>query len=265
VSHVQLVVPEVRGRRRALLVALALVVACAIAALVSVTSSGEGTPAVTAAHAPAAAPRPEVPEAVATPQKQDPAATHPKARPHVVQTLAPGQAPPDAAAVGKSAPPSDAEVRAELSQFRQHLANVGDAPRGEVPMVRSDGTAVAPLDAPSVVAQVIAAGNEIATTPYKWGGGHGAWRDSGYDCSGSVSFALAGAGLLNTPLDSTRFMHYGEPGPGRWITIYANSGHAFMVVAGLRFDTSGATGGTRWQPANGRSYAGFAVRHPPGL
>jgi hypothetical protein len=131
--------------------------------------------------------------------------------------------------------------------------------------VNADGTAVAPLDAPAVVAQVIAAGNEIATKPYKWGGGHGAWRDSGYDCSGSVSFALAGAGLLNRPLDSTRFMKWGAPGQGRWISIYANNGHAFMVVAGLRFDTSGAQGGTRWQPVDGRSYAGFVVRHPPGL
>jgi hypothetical protein len=118
---------------------------------------------------------------------------------------------------------------------------------------------------PDVVAVVIAAGNEIATKPYKWGGGHGAWSDSGYDCSGSVSFALAGAGLLDSPLDSTGFMGWGDAGPGRYISIYANHGHAFMVVAGLRFDTSGAQGGTRWQPAAGRSYGGFVVRHPPGL
>jgi hypothetical protein len=115
------------------------------------------------------------------------------------------------------------------------------------------------------VATVIAAGNEIATKPYKWGGGHGAWKDSGYDCSGSVSFALAGAGLLDSPLTSGGLMRYGKPGPGRWITIYANNGHTFMVVAGLRFDTSGAQGGTRWQPPDGRSYAGFTARHPPGL
>jgi cell wall-associated NlpC family hydrolase len=112
---------------------------------------------------------------------------------------------------------------------------------------------------------VIAAGNEIATKPYKWGGGHGAWKDSGYDCSGSVSFALAGAGLLDRPLDSSGLMRWGAPGPGRYISIYANAGHVFMVVAGLRFDTSGAQGGTRWQPASGRSYNGFTVRHPPGL
>jgi hypothetical protein len=154
-------------------------------------------------------------------------------------------------------------VRSELLAFRQHLAMIG-APRGPIPRVTRDGTAVAPTGAPEVVAAVIAAGNAIATTPYKWGGGHGAWRDTGYDCSGSVSFALAGAGLLDGPLDSTGFMDWGASGPGRWITVYANPGHAFMVVAGLRFDTSGAQGGTRWQPADGRSYAGFVARHPPG-
>jgi cell wall-associated NlpC family hydrolase len=116
-----------------------------------------------------------------------------------------------------------------------------------------------------VVKRVIMAANEIAKFPYKWGGGHGAWRDNGYDCSGSVSFALAGAGLLDRPLTSGLFMNYGEPGRGRWITIYANSGHMFMVVAGLRFDTSGqGRAGTRWQE-EARSTTGLAVRHIPGL
>jgi hypothetical protein len=94
---------------------------------------------------------------------------------------------------------------------------------------------------------------------------HGAWRDTGYDCSGSVSFALAGAGLLDRPLASGAFMRWGGDGAGNWITILANEGHIFMVVAGLRFDTSGrGRAGTRWQEAP-RSTAGFAVRHPPGL
>ena len=167
---------------------------------------------------------------------------------------------------GASAPqaPSDAEVRGELALFRRHLASFSAA-RGPIPEVRSDGTAVAPLQAPSVVASVIAAGNAIATTPYKWGGGHGAWKDTGYDCSGSVSFALAGAGLMSSPLTAAMFMSWGDPGPGRWITIYASGGHVFMVVAGLRFDTSGANGGTRWQSAKARGYGGFVARHPPGL
>ncbi|MEA2404462.1 MAG: hypothetical protein QOE08_1109 [Thermoleophilaceae bacterium] len=190
-----------------------------------------------------------------------------KHRPQVVQALNPGeQAPPDAVTGSgkqRSSPPSDAEVRQELALFRKELAGAG-VKRGARATVLSNGEAVAPIGAPGVVAQVIAAGNAIALTPYKWGGGHGAWDDTGYDCSGSVSFALAGAGLLESPLDSTRFMSYGDAGPGRWITIFANGGHAFMAVAGLRFDTSGARGGTRWQAA-GRSVAGFTMRHPPGL
>jgi cell wall-associated NlpC family hydrolase len=115
-----------------------------------------------------------------------------------------------------------------------------------------------------VVARVIAAANQIATTPYVWGGGHGG-ASGGYDCSGSISYALAAGGLLSSPLDSTGFMSWGEAGPGRRITVYANSGHAFMIVDGRRFDTSALSGGgTRWTSA-GRSTAGFVARHPPGL
>jgi cell wall-associated NlpC family hydrolase len=191
-----------------------------------------------------------------------------KSHPKLVVAVPPGQAPPVQPGSGSTnnvaRAPSDAEVRGELAVFRKHLTGYGVA-RGPVPEVRSNGTAVAPLEAPDVVATVIAAGNAIATTPYKWGGGHGAWKDNGYDCSGSVSFALAGAGLMTSPLVAAQFMHWGAKGQGKWITIYANPGHTFMVVAGLRFDTSGAQGGTRWQPAAGRSYAGFVARHPPGL
>jgi cell wall-associated NlpC family hydrolase len=115
-----------------------------------------------------------------------------------------------------------------------------------------------------VVARVIAAANQIATTPYVWGGGHGG-ASGGYDCSGSISYALAAGGLLSSPLDSTGFMSWGEPGPGQRITVYANSGHAFMIVDGRRFDTSALSGGgTRWTSA-GRSTAGFVARHPPGF
>jgi cell wall-associated NlpC family hydrolase len=162
--------------------------------------------------------------------------------------------------------PTDAQVRSELAAFKRDLRSSPGVPVGQAAAVEPDGTAVAPVDAPAVVAAVIQAGNEIARTPYKWGGGHGAWADTGYDCSGSVSFALAGAGLLTSPLVSTQFEHWGAPGPGRWITIYSNSVHAWMTVAGLRFDTGGLTGprGTRWQPSM-RSTAGFAESHPPGL
>jgi cell wall-associated NlpC family hydrolase len=168
--------------------------------------------------------------------------------------------------------PTDAEVRTELRQaraalasFKKHLNTTAFLQTGPRARVLGDGTAIAPDDAPDVVKRVIMAGNEIAKFPYKWGGGHGAWRDNGYDCSGSVSFALAGAGLLGRPLTSGLFMNYGAPGPGHWITIYASPGHIFMYVAGLRFDTSGqGRAGTRWQE-DSRSTAGFAVRHIPGL
>ena len=129
--------------------------------------------------------------------------------------------------------------------------------------LRADGTAVAPADAPAEIKGVIAAGNRIATKPYVYGGGHGTWIDNGYDCSGSVSFALHGGGLISTQLDSTGFESYGSRGDGRWITIYANAGHAYMVVAGLRFDTSGASP-SRWQ-SDMRSGAGYVVRHPTGF
>jgi hypothetical protein len=115
---------------------------------------------------------------------------------------------------------------------------------------------------PSAVRRVIAAGDRIAAFPYKYGGGHASWTDTGYDCSGSVSYALHGGGLLDSPLDSTQLESYGAPGKGRYITIYANAGHAYMVVAGRRFDTSG--GGNRWH-SDMRSPAGYVVRHPRGL
>jgi len=116
-----------------------------------------------------------------------------------------------------------------------------------------------------VVWRLIAAANRIAHKPYKYGGGHGRYHDTGYDCSGSVSFALHFAGLLRTPLDSSGFMKYGAPGRGRHITIYANPGHAYMVVDGRRFDTSAISEtGSRWTSTH-RSSAGYVVRHPRGL
>jgi cell wall-associated NlpC family hydrolase len=239
----------------------AVAAACAAIAVL-VAGLGGGSENRSAAATPVAA---AVPNAkAADSQLPAPLKSHPK----VAVALPPGQSAPvgpsSSTASGGPVAQSDAEVRKELALFRQHLST-SSAGRGPIPQVRSDGTAVAPFSAPTVVAQVIAAGNAIATTPYKWGGGHGAWKDSGYDCSGSVSFALAGAGLMSSPLTSGGFMSWGDAGPSRWITIYANGGHVFMVVAGLRFDTSGANGGTRWQSVNARSYGGFTVRHPPGL
>jgi cell wall-associated NlpC family hydrolase len=122
-----------------------------------------------------------------------------------------------------------------------------------------------PAQGDDAVARVIAAANQIATTPYVWGGGHGGSASGGYDCSGSLSYALAAAGLVNGSLTSGGFMSWGEPGPGRRITVYANAGHAFMIVDGRRYDTSALSGGgTRWTSAM-RGTAGFVARHPPGL
>ncbi len=128
-----------------------------------------------------------------------------------------------------------------------------------------DGRAVAPLDAPPAVKRVIAAANRIRTKPYVWGGGHGRWWDRGYDCSGAVSYALHGGELLDSPLPSGPMASWGSPGRGRWITVYANAGHAFAVIAGLRWDTSGNTRGTgpRWH-TDMASSRGFVARHPTG-
>jgi Putative peptidoglycan binding domain len=140
-----------------------------------------------------------------------------------------------------------------------------DVPATGEAVVGSDGLAVAPADAPPQVQAIIEAGNRIATKPYKYGGGHGKWEDSGYDCSGSMSYAFHGAGMLDEALDSSGFMSWGEAGKGTWVTIYAKGSHAFMIVAGLRFDTSGRSDqGTRWQ-ADMRSTSGYTVRHPVGL
>jgi cell wall-associated NlpC family hydrolase len=128
------------------------------------------------------------------------------------------------------------------------------------------GIALAPPDAPEAVQKVINAANTIVGRPYIWGGGHASFYSYGYDCSGSVSFALFGGGLIPEPLTSGSLEGWGEAGPGKWITVYANAGHTFMEIAGLRWDTVGDARGTgpRWHLAPNSS-AGFAVRHPPGL
>jgi cell wall-associated NlpC family hydrolase len=135
-----------------------------------------------------------------------------------------------------------------------------------------DGLAVAPRGAPPQVVNAIAAANKIVRKPYRYGGGHGSFNDSGYDCSGSVSYALHGGGLLRSPLDSSSFMHWGAAGKGKWITVYTNPGHAYVYIAGLRLDTgqrikaSGAKPGSgpRWN-YGARSNSGFTARHPSGF
>ncbi|HWF34784.1 MAG TPA: hypothetical protein VG295_05420 [Solirubrobacteraceae bacterium] len=143
-------------------------------------------------------------------------------------------------------------------------AATGNAGVGGI-AVNTGGMVQPPPGAPPAVARVIAAGNAIATLPYIWGGGHGSFQANGYDCSGSVSYALAAAGLVSSPMVSGAFESWGVPGPGRWITVYANAGHVWMQVGGWRFDTVAlATGGTRWAQGGGE-FSGFVVRHPAGL
>lgn len=127
------------------------------------------------------------------------------------------------------------------------------------------GIALAPSSAPERIKGAINAANTIVGRPYVWGGGHGSWYSQGYDCSGAVSFALAGGGFLAGPLASGQLESWGEPGPGRWLTVYASASHAYAVIAGLRWDTVGdATGnGPRWH-LTGAPPDGFVARHPPG-
>lgn len=131
--------------------------------------------------------------------------------------------------------------------------------------IDTSGMVQAPAGAPPQIAEMMAAGNAIAGLPYIWGGGHGSFISPGYDCSGSVSYVLAAAGLLSSPETSGQFESYGDPGPGKWVTIYAAPGHVWMTIAGWRFDTVAlAEDGTRWSRGGGE-YGGFVVRHPPGL
>ena len=215
--------------------------------------------------------RPAVPKQAAALEAEKPATDLPplptEHEAKVVEPVA-GAATPEAAgeAAVEQAPPTDAPkprraASPSVSLSRPTTAGDGVHKATALP----NGIALPPLEAPEAVRQMIEAGNVIARTPYLWGGGHGKWVDKGYDCSGSVSFVLASAGYLEAPLASGPLMSWGKPGPGKWVTIYAHQGHVWMVVAGIRFDTSGASQtGSRWQNEM-RSSAGFVARHPPGL
>lgn len=194
----------------------------------------------------------------------------PKARAKVGEARGPGAEAEGLIETGPDALDSDApspgaatdeEIRRELAALAKASPEGGAETR-----LHPNGEAIPPVGAPEAVQRVVEAGNMIARSPYRWGGGHGRWLDNGYDCSGSVSFALYAGHLLENPMTSGTLMRWGAPGRGRWITVYANPGHVFMVVGGLRFDTSGRRGtrGSRWQPGM-RGTSGYVVRHPPGL
>jgi cell wall-associated NlpC family hydrolase len=155
-----------------------------------------------------------------------------------------------------------------LTQVRSELSASGMSASPDQATLTSDGLAVAPVGAPAAVQEVIAAGNQIAHLPYVWGGGHLRYEDTGYDCSGSLSYVLAAAHLLDETETSGQLESWGQPGPGKWITVFATAGHTFMYVAGLRFDTVAlAETGTRWSAsrADEPDAASFVVRHPAGL
>ena len=244
--------------RRCLVLMLGLLAGC---------GSGAGgqqhaarTPGVTTTPLPAAPSHVfTIPKELPPPEKRA-TSTRPKPKPKPKPSV------PAQPATGNGAP-SDAEIQRELAQ----ALGVGTADVIDQAGLTQSGMATVPPSAPAKVAAIITAANQVARAPYRYGGGHGGvggdenWVDSAYDCSGSVSFALASAGLVSRQLDSTSFMSWGRPGKGKWVTVFANHGHAFMVVAGLRFDTvERARTGTRW----GRVFTqinGFVARHPAGL
>lgn len=172
---------------------------------------------------------------------------------------------PAAAQTGGSGPPGDTTTTTTTTTTPAPVGPPGKA------TIRKDGTAVAPADAPSQVQAAIAAANAIHTLPYVWGGGHRTFYDSGYDCSGAVSYVLHAAGLLASPMTSGSLAtSWGTPGKGRWITVYGNASHAYMVIAGKRFDTS--SGGDRWNQGSGprwrkkkRRPLGFTGKYAPGF
>jgi hypothetical protein len=240
-------------RRGVLLFLFAGVAALAAGGLALSASGKEDSRAPSAAaSAPAPAPDADLPPL-------------PQMRPKVVEPVA-GAA--GAAAEGPVTDPGLTDVGPKPDKAASAGAHRQRSP-GRTDITRAtampNGIALPPLEAPEEVKQIIEAGNIIARTPYVWGGGHGKWIDTGYDCSGSVSFVLANAGLIEGPMASGPLMSWGKPGRGKWITVWTHQGHVFMEVAGIRFDTSGQRiDGSRWQNTM-RSTSGFVARHPEGL
>ncbi len=238
-------------------------------ALTATTLATVATALVTGCGAGAQLDAVRVPEAYLPPIAPEPA---PAAAAANGPTTVPARKPvaaPAAPATQVNGAPTDAEVAAELKQaFKGGSAkSSGDV---DAATVGADGLATIPLTAPPKLRAMIVAANQVARKPYVYGGGHGGgpegiFTDSAYDCSGSISYALASAGFIKSPLASGGLETFGKPGPGKWVSIYADAGHTFMTVAGLRFDTSGRDkNDTRWQ-SDGRSGGGMTVRHPSGL
>jgi hypothetical protein len=193
-----------------------------------------------------------------------------QAHPTVVEPVAgatPGAARPRRSQAASPSPSTGVPPQpVSLGAIRQQLAQSGISANPDVATLTPQGLAVAPIGAPPQVQEIINAGNQIALLGYFYGGGHGTFEDTRYDCSGSISFVLAAAHLLSTTETSGELESYGAPGRGKWVTIFANAGHTYMYVAGLRFDTVAlAEGGSRWSNRSGTEGGGFVQRHPAGL
>jgi hypothetical protein len=215
-----------------------------------------------------------------TPAKTDPAAAgaaapvlhaHPQAIEPVAGAAAQLGRPAESAGVVSVGPPSAGSSLAQPvseTQIRDELAQSGMSASTTQATLTPDGLAIGPIGAPAAVQAVIAAGNTIARLPYRYGGGHLAYEDTAYDCSGSISYVFAAAHLLDHIVVSGQLENWGDAGPGKWITVFSNAGHTFMYVAGLRFDTVAlAETGSRWsdRAADEPDIKTFVVRHPPGL
>ena len=240
--------------RRHRIITLALT---ALTALAAAGCAGQASPSSTTTAASSAAPLPQ-------------------GHPQVIQPVAGAAAKVDPASAPASAgvsvdvggTPSALPQPMSVADIRKQLAQSGMTASTTQATLTPDGLAVAPIGAPAAVQAVIAAGNQIAHLPYRYGGGHMTYEDTAYDCSGSISYVFAAAHLLNHTVVSGDLENWGDPGPGKWITVYANAGHTFMIVAGLRFDTVAlAQTGSRWssEPPDEPDLRTFAVRHPPGL
>lgn len=246
-------------RRRGLISIAAAAILCAGCAQQATTTGGVNARPAAATHR-ARSSAPAVPRA--HPQAVEPVAGASAAATITVPRSATvSVSPPSGTSGALPKPQSIAEVRRELTASGM-TASASQA------TLTSGGLAVAPAGVPAAVQAVISAGNQIAHLPYIWGGGHMTYEDTGYDCSGSLSYVLAAAHLLSSTMTSGQLEHWGAPGRGRWITVFANAGHTFMYVAGLRFDTVAlAETGTRWsdRSADESNLSSFVVRHPAGL
>jgi cell wall-associated NlpC family hydrolase len=255
--------------QRPIQLALAVAAATTALAISGCGGSGESAAPLAQVHPPAHSriaeekpPRAQPPYDVLpkSPSGAKPAAPNPEPAP---KHLDPSEMPPASAGTNGSYVPRPAAER-EMITPRTMAKLERRAASGSAVLL--SGVALAPPSAPEAIKATISAANTIIGRPYIWGGGHSSWYSRGYDCSGAVSYALAGGGFLPAPLSSSQLESWGEPGPGRWLTVYANAGHAYAVIAGLRWDTVGDARGTgpRWHPALPYPQ-GFVARHPPGF